>query len=322
MKRGSWFGLVLIAGLFSAGLVADSTVLADDVLLVVGAPGDEEYGREFERWKERWKTIAKVADFDLSIVGPGGDTRNGDDRDALEAEITKRLDGGDPLWLLFVGHGTWDGVSARFNLVGPDVSARDLAKWLRPAKRPLVLVNCSSSSGPFVDRLSGPGRVVVTATKSGSEQNFARFGGYFAEAIANPDSDLDHDDAVSVREAFLKAASATGVFYQQEGRIATEHAMIDDNGDKKGTRVELLRGKKTLKGEGKIDGDLAGRITIPVNPDAPKLTKEQKAERDQLETQLRKLGRQGLSVDALRQQALPILKQLAELYRQAEAASK
>ena len=237
---------------------------AEDILLVVGAPGTTEYGNEFSEWQKRWESIANTAQLEMKVIGPGGSGED-DDRTLLANEIETQVEsnGSNPLWLIFVGHGTWDGISARFNLVGPDVDARELAKMLKPCKRPLVVVNCTSSSGPFIDRLSGAGRVVVTATKSGSEQNFARFGGYFAQALSEPGSDLDHDDAVSVREAFLKAATQTGVFYEQEGRIATEHAMIDDNGDKKGSRVELLRGTKKLSGEASWTGNLRDGSRFP-----------------------------------------------------------
>ena len=149
-----------------------------------------------------------------------------------------------PLWIVLLGHGTFTRGVAKFNLRGPDVSAEELAEWLQPHTRPVVVVNCASASGPFVNRLSGKNRIVVTATKSGTEQNFARFGKYFAQAIAAPDSDLDHDDEVSVHEAFLRAAADVREFYEAESRIATEHALIDDNGDGRGTPSTMFRGTR------------------------------------------------------------------------------
>ena len=104
---------------------------------------------------------------------------------------------------MLIGHGTFDGREAKFNLRGPDVTDVELADWLLPFKRPVVVINCASASGPFINRLSGANRVVVTATKSGNEINFARFGQYIAEAIADPRADLDKDGQVSLLEAFL-----------------------------------------------------------------------------------------------------------------------
>ena len=110
-----------------------------------------------------------------------------------------------------------------------------------------MIVNCASASGPFVNRLSGENRIVVTATKSGTEHNYARFGEYFARAIASPDSDLDHDDEVSVHEAFLRASAEVRQFYETEDRILTEHALIDDNGDGKGTPASMFRGMRAQR---------------------------------------------------------------------------
>ncbi len=93
----------------------------------------------------------------------------------------------------------------KFNLVGPDVSASELNEWLKPVSARCVIINGASSSGPFVTALSGANRLVVTATKSGSEQNFARFGGFLSGTLQGQSADLDHDEEVSLLEAFLAA---------------------------------------------------------------------------------------------------------------------
>ena len=169
----------------------------------------------------------------------------------------RRTAGREPLWLVLIGHGTFDGREAKFNLRGPDVSAAELADWLKPIKRPLAILDCSSSSGPFVNRLSGEDRVVVTATRSGDEQNFARLGQYLAEAIADPAADLDKDGQVSLLEAFLTAGARTEEFYRTKARLATEHALIDDNGDRLGTPADWFRGihaTKRVKSGAAVDG--------------------------------------------------------------------
>ena len=109
------------------------------------------------------------------------------DRERLRTALAEKGTAGlEPLWVVLIGHGTFDGREAKFNLRGPDVTDIELAEWLKPIRRPLAIINGASASGPFLNRLSGEGRVVVTATRSGDEQNFARFGGYIAEAIADP----------------------------------------------------------------------------------------------------------------------------------------
>src|ERR1019366_7106008 len=125
----------------------------------------------------------------------------------------------------------YDGHSTKFNLRGPDISATDLAAALKPCLRPLAVIDCASASGPFINALSGPNRVIITATRSGSEVNATRFGGYLAKAIADPAADLDKDGQTSLLEAFLLASRETQQFYREAGRLATEHALLDDNGD-------------------------------------------------------------------------------------------
>ena len=106
------------------------------------------------------------------------------DRQQLQAAIESSTGSQtSPLWIVFIGHGTFTRGVAKFNLRGPDVTAEELDQWLQPHTRPVVVVNCASASGPFVNRLSGKNRIVVAATKSGTEQNFARFGKYFAQAM-------------------------------------------------------------------------------------------------------------------------------------------
>src|SRR5687768_17002490 len=106
----------------------------------------------------------------------------------------------------------------------------------------MVIVNCASGSGPFMNALSAPQRVVITATKSGQEQNFARFGDYFSSSISAPEADLDKDGQTSVLEVFLSAGHRVTEFYEQESRLATEHSLLDDTGDALGTPADWFQG--------------------------------------------------------------------------------
>ncbi len=228
-----------------------------------------------------------------------------------------------------IGHGTFTRGVAKFNLRGPDVSATELAQWLQSCKRPIVIINCASASGPFVNRLSGENRIVVTATKSGTEHNYARFGEYFARAIASPDSDLDHDDEVSVHEAFLRASAEVRQFYDTEARILTEHALIDDNGDGKGTPASMFRGVRAnavAKDGAKLDGPTAARVTLsPAGTRLP-FTPDELKERASIEEELDALrARKGkLSEQEYDTELEPLMLRLAKLYEAAEnrAAAK
>src|SRR5829696_2054377 len=131
-----------------------------------------------------------------------------------------------------IGHGSFDGKESKFNLVGPDLSAANYNQLLSalPARR-VVVFNMASASGEFIKSLSAKGRIIITATRNGQETNATRFAGFFIAALNASDSDTDQDGHTSVLEAFVYANRLTGDFYKRAGRLATEHALIDDNGD-------------------------------------------------------------------------------------------
>nr|MDQ3624677.1 hypothetical protein [Verrucomicrobiota bacterium] len=226
------------------------------VILVVGAGGEQEYTEEFARWAMHWQKAAGTAGARLTTIGlkPTAEPDLEQVRKTLLAELP---DTPAELWIVLLGHGTADPQDAKLNLRGDDLSAAQLAEWLKPFRRPLVLINAFSSGGAFLKPLAAPGRVVVTATRSGSEHNYARFGRFFSQAIADPAADLDKDGQVSVLEAYLAAAQAVAEFYKNEGRLATEHALLDDNGDGLGTPADWFRGVRAVK-KARDDAELDG----------------------------------------------------------------
>lgn len=270
----------LVLSLASAGSAEQS-----DVVVVVGAPGTEEYGKQFGQWAERWRAAADRAGASFCMIGLEEDKT--DDRQRLRQCLADKTQASsEPLWLVLIGHGTFDGQTARFNLRGPDFSDAELAEWLRPIERPLAIVNCASASGPFINALSGKNRIVVTATKSGFEHNFARFGDFFSAAIADHAADLDKDDQTSLLEAFLMASAKTREFYAEDARLATEHALLDDNGDGLGTPADWFHGVRAIKfaKEGATaDGLRAAQLPFVRSPSERQLPAEARARRDELE---------------------------------------
>jgi hypothetical protein len=91
--------------------------------------------------------------------------------------------------------------------------------------------------------LSRAGRVIITATKSPFERNATRFGGQFVAALAGDGADADKDGRVSMLEAFLFARRETGRIYESDNRLLTEHAVLDDNGDKVGSAAPGAEGE-------------------------------------------------------------------------------
>lgn len=262
------------------------------VLVVVGAPGAPEFATNFVRQAGLWKTVCQLAGANLVTLGLD-DSGATNDLERLRLTLdTEPKDGPAELWLLLIGHGTFDGREAKFNLRGPDLTATNLASWLKAFHRPLAVINTASASAPFLTALSGTNRVVITATRSGNEQNFARFGQFFAEAIADPRSDLDQDGQTSLLEAFLTASARVAEFYKTENRLATEHALIDDNGDGLGTPAEWFRGTRATKKpkDGRsLDGLRANQFHLVRSAEEQRLSPATRARRDELELAVARL---------------------------------
>jgi hypothetical protein len=193
---------------------------------------------------------------------------------------------------------------------------------VKPIRRPVAVIDTTSSSAPFVGKLTGENRVVVTATRSGYEQNFARFGRFFAEALESAQSDLDKDGQTSLLEAFLSAATRVNEFYKTEGRLATEHALIDDNGDGLGTSAEWFRGIRAVKKarEGaSLDGARSHQFHLVRSDAEQKLAPAVRAKRDELEIAIARLreSKTQLPEDEYYRRLEELMLELARLYEQA-----
>jgi len=289
--------LTSLALLFStlplpASASASPTTNRPTVLLILGAPGEPEFGSNFVEQVHLWEKTCEKGNAKTLRIGLD---KNSDltDHDLLKQTLAEQpTTHTDPLWLVFIGHGTFDGKEARFNLRGPDLSDAELAEWLKPFQRPIVLINCASASAPFLKKLSATNRVVITATRSGNELNYARFGEYMAKAIADPASDLDKDGEVSVLEAFLMASRRVTEFYKTEGRLATEHALLDDNGDGLGTPADWFRGGRAVKKAkdgASLDGARASQFHLVLSPEERAVPPDVRARRDALELEVAKL---------------------------------
>jgi hypothetical protein len=200
-----------------------------DLLVIVGSPGTDEYAGLFRSWAQRWSDAGTAGHLSVTSLG----TKTDDGTLPILADNLSRLgqESSLPLWIVLIGHGTFDGKTAKFNLPGIDLDPVAFAQLLDKLKRPVAVINCTSCSGPFLSKLAKPDRIVMTATNTGNEVNFARFGGFLAESISDPAADLDKDEQVSLLEAFLRASKRTEQFYSADGRLPTEHAVLDDNGD-------------------------------------------------------------------------------------------
>ncbi|HVZ22792.1 MAG TPA: caspase family protein [Vicinamibacterales bacterium] len=249
------------------------------LLIVVGLSGDPEHAKLFHAWGTSLANASeKLGVTNDHLVYLVDQPLEGDAHvtgKATREEITKAVDGfakeatkDDLVFVTLIGHGTADGGAAKFNLPGPDMSGADFDALLKklPTNK-IVFVDTTSSSGPFVEDLSAPGRTIVTATRNGAEQYDTLFGGYFVEALTSEAADADKNKEISVLEAFQYAKTEVARAYEKEGLLSTEHAMLDDNGDKAGTQDPSATGK-----DGRIAAVLSLGSTEAANlPSDPKL---------------------------------------------------
>jgi hypothetical protein len=220
------------------------------LVVIAGLGGDPAASEAFHRWATTLVDAARTryglgADQIVYLAeDPARDPSRitgRSTRDAVEAAIAgvaDRARPGDRVFIVLIGHGSADRGESRFNLPGPDMGARDFARLLeRLAAQTVVFVNTASASGGFVPALAGRDRIVVAATKTEGERNQTRFAAFFAEAFATGAADLDKDGRVSLLEAFAYARRRVEDAYKQEGQILTEHAVLDDDGDGKGSEA-------------------------------------------------------------------------------------
>ena len=210
-------------------------------VIINGAGGEPEYAKQFEQWTtELSSVLSERYGFDSKQIKvltekPADATIARATAEEVKRTFTalkSQLDVNNVLFVFLIGHGSFDGKESKFNLVGPDLSATEYNALLSalPTRR-IVVFNMASASGEFIKSLAAKGRIVVTATRSGQETNATRFAGFLIAALNATDADTDQDGHTSVLEAFVYANRLTGDFYKRAGRLASEHALIDDNGD-------------------------------------------------------------------------------------------
>lgn len=237
MKEGKRQALALLL-LLLVGSAQAAFAQSTHLLIVVGLAGDPEHGELFAKWGA---TLADTASQKLGVpadhvvlLSGAAATRDGVTKafGALAAAAGEQ----DTVVIVLFGHGTYAGKIAKFNLTGPDMTPQDFEPLLaRLRSKRVVFADTTSASGPFVEALSGPGRVIVAATRTGGEMFATLFGGPFVEAFAAEAADADRDGRVSILEAFGYAKGSVATSYQREGLLPTEHPVLDDNGDKEGS---------------------------------------------------------------------------------------
>jgi hypothetical protein len=230
----------LLVLMLTAGAALTASASERYAVVVTGASGGERYARQYDAWRTSFVNtllqqfnypadhVFVLAETEADGVAPA--TRE-NVRRAL-ADVRRQATKDDVVLVLLIGHGTGsDSDEAKFNLVGPDLSAVEWADLLRPIAGRLVFINTASGSFPFLERISGRGRIVVTANDSAAQQFETVFPGFFVKAFEDAAADLDKSGKVSVLEAFTFASAAVRRWFEERGQLATERALLDDNGD-------------------------------------------------------------------------------------------
>jgi hypothetical protein len=200
-------------------------------VIIAGLGGEPDYEQRFTGAAKDLDKVFKESSESAHVVTlMGGQATAALLRDTL-GKVASDAKAEDDFVLILIGHGSFDGVEYKFNLVGPDLTGAEIAQMCdRIAARRQLVVNTTSASGGSMPALERPGRAVITATKSGTEKNATVFARYWVEALEDPSADTDKSDSVSAMEAFVYAAKKTAAFYDAQKRLATEHAVFDDIG--------------------------------------------------------------------------------------------
>jgi hypothetical protein len=280
-------------------------------LTIAGLGGEPEYEQRFTGWAKDVDKLLKAAEPNAKVETLMG---AGATKALIEAKLrdfAAEAKPDDSVVLMLIGHGSFDESDYKFNIPGPDLTGTDLANLLDkiPAKHQLV-VNMTSASGASIISLQKPGRVVVAATKSGTEKNATYFARYWIEALRDPASDTDKNEVITALEAFKYAEAKTANFFQTNNRLATEHPLLEDTGKGEGVKAPAPD-----NGEGMIAGRFAlvhlGAVSAQLNdPEKLKLLKhkeEVEAAIDEL-----KYRKASMDVNEYRQKLSQLLIDLAK----------
>lgn len=285
-------------------------------LTISGLGGEQEYEQRFSGWAKELELILKNEPASkLETLSGAQSTRAA--IQAKLADIAKQAKPADNFILFMIGHGSFDETDYKFNVTGPDITATELAAALDKIPAQQLIVNMTSASGGATSAIQKSRRVVISATKAGTEANATVFARYFIESLRDPSADTDKNEAITALEAFRYAEAKTAKFFEDLKRLATEHALLEDTGKGDGVKTPSPE-----NGQGLVAGRFAVLHTgtsaaVARNPEKLALLKR----KEEIEAQIDdlKYRKAALSVQEYRGQ---LQKFLLELARTQEALDK
>jgi hypothetical protein len=263
--------LVVAVCLSSVGMLAAPAAAAERYAVIVsGAAGGEKYAVQQKKVSDELAAalrntfvFAEANVVLLSEEGTGTSRATAENVKRLLGELKRRLTRDDLLMVVLIGHGTFDGEAAKFNLAGPDLTAGEWKGLLDGLPGRLVLVNTTESSYPFLEELSQRGRIVITATDSVAQRFATVFPEHFVRGLSDLSADFDKNGRVSIWEAFASASASVKQYYEQRGQLSTERPVLDDNGDRVGREAEAPGPDGALARSTYLDAE-PGTITADV----------------------------------------------------------
>ncbi len=200
-------------------------------VVVAGLGGEPDYVQRFTADANELDRVFKASGDTAHVFTLTGAQSTAAQLRSTLSTVAAQAKAEDDFTLILIGHGSWDGADYKFNLVGPDLTATEIAAMCdRIAARRQLVVDTTSASGGAVQAFERPGRAVIAATKAGTEKNATVFARYWLEALQDPSADTDKSESISAMEAFTYASKKTAEFYESQKRLATEHAVFDDTG--------------------------------------------------------------------------------------------
>ena len=302
-RCASWLAGVLLA-------VAPAQA-ATYYVIVAGLGGEPDYEQHFTMWATEIEKALKASSGDAKVETLKGPSSTRENVRAALQKIAGEASPQDALVVMLIGHGSFDGVDYKINLPGPDLSGAELAQLLDRvrATRQLV-VNMTSSSGGSIEALRRENRVLITATKAGTERNATIFTRYWVEALRDPGADTDKNDTISALEAFRYAQQKTVGFYETQKRLATEHAVLEDTGSGAGVRTPSAENGNGLRAAAFPLVRLGSAQAAANNPEKRKLLER----KEDLEQQIDKLKyeKAAMAADEYKKQLAALLLELAK----------
>ena len=214
------------------------------ISIIQGLGGEAEYQSQFDEQREQILSASTtMTDRDKVRAFHGAEAT----REHILAHfhtLGTSMGDEDRALIYLIGHGSFDGFEYKFNIPGPDLSASDFKTLLDDLPgRDHALVNTSSTSGALLEALTeaaggaagdeeavNPRYILVTATRNGNERNATHFGRFFAEALTSDAADLNKNSSISIQEAFDFADRSVSTYFEDAGRLATEHPQLRGDG--------------------------------------------------------------------------------------------